>query len=789
MSEELNSAEHLLKKLDELRTKQELFHKEIRQMEAEIMKLRKSTEPEPAEKSVTEPVKTEIRETVNEPEKQVQTFGEPPAEPRKKTEILQSKTEQDEEKRKSNLERFIGENLINKIGIAVTIIGVAIGAKYAIDHKLISPITRIILGYLVGFGLLFFALRLKRQYENFSAVLLSGSMAIMYFITYAAYSFFGLYPQIVTFILMVVFTVFTVTAALRYNREVIAIVGLVGAYAVPFLLSEGSGKVVILFSYIVIINIGILFISVKKYWKTLYISAFILSWLILFSWYMGSYKAGTHFTLALVFLFLFFIIFYLTFLSYKIIRKEKFNVFDIVLLLANSFIFYGIGYSILRDHQPGENLLGLYTVGNALIHLIVSVVIYRNKLADRNLFYLVSGLVIVFITIAIPVQLSGNWVTLLWIGEAALLFYIGRTRSAPVYEFIAYPLIILSFISISQDWINVFTDSTSKTDLHAYTPFLNIRFLNSVIFIAALSFVLVLYFSKKHKDPFAINRPLQQYINWALPALFILVVYIAFRSEISAYWNHLLTASETEVVLENGAIQSKVDFDLKYSRMIWMNCYSLLFFAVIAFVNIRYFKNQIAGIINYWINMFLTLFFLIIILYVLSELRESYLKNYLGEYFHRSSFNLFIRYVSFVFTAISLCSTSLWIRSEKVQENYRIIFSLLFHLTVLWVLSSELLNIMDLLKNTTSYKFGLSILFAVYALLLFVLGIAGKKKHLRIAGMALFGMTLAKLFFYDITRLDTILKTVLFLSIGVLMLIVSFLYIKYKKHLFGESEE
>jgi uncharacterized membrane protein len=34
----------------------------------------------------------------------------------------------------SNLEKFIGENLINKIGIVITVIGVAIGIKYTIEN-------------------------------------------------------------------------------------------------------------------------------------------------------------------------------------------------------------------------------------------------------------------------------------------------------------------------------------------------------------------------------------------------------------------------------------------------------------------------------------------------------------------------------------------------------------------------------------------------------------------------------------------------------------------------------
>jgi uncharacterized membrane protein len=51
----------------------------------------------------------------------------------------------------------------------------------------------------------------------------------------------------------------------------------------------------------------------------------------------------------------------------------------------------------------------------------------------------------------------------------------------------------------------------------------------------------------------------------------------------------------------------------------------------------------------------------------------------------------------------------------------------------------------------------------------------------------LFGITLIKLFFYDIAQLDTIFKTVIFISLGLLLLVISFLYNKYKKRLFGEE--
>ena len=88
-----------------------------------------------------------------------------------------------------------------------------------------------------------------------------------------------------------------------------------------------------------------------------------------------------------------------------------------------------------------------------------------------------------------------------------------------------------------------------------------------------------------------------------------------------------------------------------------------------------------------------------------------------------------------------------------------------------------------------SYKLALSILWGVYSLLLIVLGIWKKLKHLRIGAIILFGVTLVKLFFYDIAHLDTIAKTIVFVSLGVLLLIISFLYNKYKDIIADETTE
>ena len=175
-------------------------------------------------------------------------------------------------------------------------------------------------------------------------------------------------------------------------------------------------------------------------------------------------------------------------------------------------------------------------------------------------------------------------------------------------------------------------------------------------------------------------------------------------------------------------------------------------------------------------------------LYGLSELRESYLDQHLAQYYDRGIFNILIRYISFAFMAVMLWASFKYIRADFMKADFRILFEIVFHLSVLWIASSELISWMDMAASEQSYKLGLSILWGIYALLLIVLGIWKRKTHLRVGAIVLFAVTLLKLFFYDVADLDTIAKTIVFVSLGVLLLIISFLYNKYKHHIFDEAE-
>jgi uncharacterized membrane protein len=290
MSEDQINVNEILEKLNMLLEKQEAFQEEIAELRKELEKVKQAIPiraGESNQETVSELPKINTvdqqKEKILKPESGYSSFSE-------KEKAYYASQKKKKSYRSTEIEKFIGENLINKIGIIITIIGVAIGAKYAIDHKLISPSSRILLGYLVGIILFGFAIRLKKNYKNFSAVLMSGAMAIIYFITYAAFSFYALMPQYLAFGLMVMITICTAYAAIKYDRQVIAMIGMVGAYGIPFLLSEGPGNMVVLFTYISIINLGIMVLAFKKYWKPIYYISFVLSWLIYFVWYESSYN-------------------------------------------------------------------------------------------------------------------------------------------------------------------------------------------------------------------------------------------------------------------------------------------------------------------------------------------------------------------------------------------------------------------------------------------------------------------------------------------------------------------
>ena len=742
----------LKEELLQLKRKHVSFYNEIKNLEQKIEKLEQAgTVKEPVADIVKAPEeKIIVKEEVLQP-KPVLEVEKPLAPPPPKP-----------ERKKVNMESFIGENLVAKIGILITVIGVAIGGKYAIDNDLISPLTRIILGYILGIGLAVFALKLKEKYKNFSAILLSGAMAIFYFITYFAHALYDLMPQALAFALMLLFTGFTVISAIHYKKQVIAVIGLVGAYAIPFFLSNDSGNVLVLFSYMAIINMGILVVAYKQYWKVLYVLAFSFTWLIYLAWFFDSYYIDGYYLTGLSLATIFFLIFYITFLAYKLIKKEDFNYGDVILLLFNSFIYYGVGYNILSVHETGMHLLGVFTVFNALIHFIAGILIYKAAHEKKTLFYTVFGLVIVFLTIAVPVQLDGHWVTLLWIGEAALLYWIGTTKDIKMYRSMTYVLLVIASFSLFYDW------SENYATYYDYiTPIFNIQFLTSLIFVGALAFINYVYYKYASEK--------MNVVGVLFGLLLTFVIYMTFQLEIDNYFNKLDIDYNTKILKSDNIISYYKDY-----KIIWNLNYLLFFLSVFSILNMKKFKIAVLGNVNIVANAFLMIYSLAWGLFVLSQIRENYLyNNGIETLFPLSGNAILIRYIFLFFAGLLLYFSYLYTKQDYINDAFKKNFKLFFVFVLLWILSSELLHWLDFAGYEAQYKLSLSIFWGIYALALIAYGIWKRDKSMRITGIVVFGVTLVKLFFYDIAHLSTISKTIVFIALGLLLLVISFLYNKY----------
>jgi uncharacterized membrane protein len=328
--------------------------------------------------------------------------------------------------RHSSLENLIGLRLIHLIGIVVLVIGLSLGVKYAIDKNLISEGLRIILAYAAGAVLFILSFRLKKEYAGFSAILFSGAMASIYFTTYGAFVYYHFLSYTAAFIVMIVLTIFTAYQALSYNRQEIALLGLVGAYGIPFLISPNTGRPEMLFMYISIINCGVAFLCAKKQWTIVGRVAQAISWLLFIGWavWQNDEKLKTY---GLIFMFLFFALFTINALSPKLFRKEQLSWAAVYQLITNNIAFY-IAALFVFGYSFADSTI-------ALISLLFSVFIavqsglflfWKEKITSRLLAYYALVLFILFIGF----QWNGITVTLLWLLTAVIIFITGvKTKS------------------------------------------------------------------------------------------------------------------------------------------------------------------------------------------------------------------------------------------------------------------------------------------------------------------------------------------------------------------------
>ncbi|HMR17507.1 MAG TPA: DUF2339 domain-containing protein, partial [Mariniflexile sp.] len=481
---EIQDSIHALhKKINELKSDPKPSEATIKKTEATVIK------PVEVEKPITPP---SIKETIAPtPPSIIKPVPQPINTPRPVQAPKKSWYETFKENN-PDLEKFIGENLINKIGILILVLGISFFVKYAIDKDWINEPARVGIGVLCGALVMGVAHKLKKNYAAFSSVLVAGAIGILYFTIAIAFHEYQLFSQTVAFIIMVVITAFATLVSVSYNRQELAVLSLIGGFAVPFMVSTGEGNYVVLLTYIAILDVGILAISYFKKWKLVTVLAYVFSSLLYSIWMIVTlWDHKLPYQGALLFATLFYLIFSITIVLHNIRNKGTLSVIEYLILVANTFLFFSLGLTII--HSWGINFKGLFTLLLALYNMVYAFILYKKFGLDKNAIYLLIGLALTFVTLTIPIQFEGNQITLFWAAEAVLLFWLSLKSKINSFKMGAIIVQGLTLFSLLMDWTQY------DFPINPLNVILNPLFIAGIVVCASL--VLTTFILKKESAP------------------------------------------------------------------------------------------------------------------------------------------------------------------------------------------------------------------------------------------------------------------------------------------------
>lgn len=180
-------------------------------------------------------------------------------------------------------ESLIGVKLFSWIGAVAAVLGVVFFLKWSVEHGWIGPPVRAALGILTGTALLVVCeLRFARNYRTTANALDGAGIAILYATLFATHALWHLLPVPVVFALMLIVTAIAVALSIRRDSVFIALLGLLGGFATPALLSTGENRPIALFSYLLMLNAGLAWVAYRKRWPALTMGSLLFT--VLYQW-------------------------------------------------------------------------------------------------------------------------------------------------------------------------------------------------------------------------------------------------------------------------------------------------------------------------------------------------------------------------------------------------------------------------------------------------------------------------------------------------------------------------
>jgi uncharacterized membrane protein len=451
--------------------------------------------------------------------------------------------------------------MLGKLGIGAVLVGVAFFLKYAFDNNWIGPSGRVMVGVLLGIAFLVVGQILRKKYLRYSDLIMGGGSAILYLSFFSAYSFYGLISAPTAGVLMLCVTALTLAISIVDATITLSVVGIVGAFVTPFLVGYHENNIFWIFSYLTLINLGVLGISFFKKWPHLNALTFVGNAINFLVWY-GNFYNQTELGPTLMFCVISFLIFLIANIARGITAGVKANEADYFLLGANAFAFAVMGYILLNPVYHG--VLGFCSVLVALIYMIVAYLVNKTNYSDKALNIFLPGLAVVFLSIAVPLQFSGPWIAVAWFVESVALYVIASVISNRGFQ-------VMGVIVYCLGLLDLFTWTVSDYTKEAFVPIFNKNFI--VFVLAVIVAYIIAYMYKKFGS---INIDIQKRgITVFIVIANILTVYALSTQIMLHYYSVQVSLSNTHRVQISdadkyntgyGSSQTVQDIDANYYK-------------------------------------------------------------------------------------------------------------------------------------------------------------------------------------------------------------------------------
>ena len=685
-------------------------------------------------KDKTPEVEEETPETIEEP---VEEEQEEPAMAMEEEEEIEEYTTSE-----TNFEKYIGENLFGKIGILIFIIGIGFFVKYAIDQNWINETARTLMGYAVGAGMLVLAERLHKRYHTFSSLLAGGAFGIYYLITAIAFHYYALFSHTIAFVILCVTTIFMSAVSVLYDRKELAVTALVGGFIAPFIISTDSSSIISLQIYITILNIGMFCLAMYKKWAILPMVSFGFTYIILWgTTALGSFsdsEAGTTYPTLFAFATLFYVIFLLPVVF--ILRTqygENTRLGLLGIITANSFMYLIYGDFLLQHFEASSDTTAYLAFFIAAVNLAIHLYLRFRVEGQDTLRNLMLGLAVTFASMGIPILFSAANVLMVWAAESVLLLWLFTKEKNRIYELASAVLLLLTLGALAYY-------RTTDTFIHDTGDSL---FFNGAFFVTtfvSIAYYVVAVIMQFNKELFSDTKRLIAYTpcNAIAYALGFSILFLAFRDNfhfhleqpISEYAS-LLTAN---IMLLGGALILRKRFEISENKL----AYEIsLYLAGILFAMTVWNYTDPEGLLLRWLMALVT-----------------------------------IAYMAYCMRGQLLVTSN--------QRNLHIEYSIIS--TLMWLTLTRLLLITF---NEVNFSTAFSLSLGIAAFILMCIGMRYHSKEIRIVSLAEFGIVIGKLILNDVWAMPALGKIIVFISLGAILLILSFLYQKLKDALFNEKEQ